>query len=386
MSDNRGKRYGVKPRGKKFVANPYIPSLGKTYWVGTFATEDEAIRAAIAKIDELTRSAPSKETIGTFGGRWLVDYPREKPSTNNLYAYALTQLEEFDFGPKKGRDVRMQEFSRLMARRFARAKPWAARAMRAMFSDAEDEGIVPTNEFKGLRLTGEGRAQQRRRDFKVLSAVEVERLVEIAADSFPDSCAAQIITFAAYTGMRESEIFGLEWKDIRRGAGEIDVNRQIYKRECTTPKNGDPRTIILPPQAEAVLDSLDRRKPIRMVDETGKERPIDFVFRNKEGGAMSATSLYGLWHPVRVAFGRPKLVFHELRHFCATYLLELFRAQGSEGSPDVATQLGHTDDGQLVRETYGHTDDDLARERLKKLFDKPSELRPVDAQDEEATG
>jgi hypothetical protein len=46
--------------------------------------------------------------------------------------------------------------------------------------------------------------------------------------------------------------------------------------------------------------------------------------------------------------------------------------------------LGHTDDVELVRERYGHTDHDLARQRIKKLFDQPTELRPVDDQDGEA--
>lgn len=30
---------------------------------------------------------------------------------------------------------------------------------------------------------------------------------------------------------------------------------------------------------------------------------------------------------------------------------------------------------------YGHTDDDLARERIKKLFEQPTELRPVEDQE-----
>jgi integrase len=382
---SKAKRYGVKPRGKKFVANPYIRSLGKTHWVGTFDTEDEAIRAAITTIDELARMEPSKETIGSFTKRWLDDYPRAKESTADHYRSCAKQLCEFQFGPKKGRDIKIRSFTRLQARRFAKEKPGAARAMRTMWTDAKDEGTVIENVWLGLALGGEGR-KQRRKSYEVLSLADVARLAEIAGDAFPDSCGRQIITFAAYTGMREGEIFGLEWKDLRRGAGEIDVRRQLHKRRCTTPKNGEPRTITLPPEAEDVLDSLDRRKPILMVDETGTERSIDLVFRNKEGGPMSATSLYGLWDPVRVAIGRPKLKFHGLRHFCATWLLELFRSQGSEGSADVATQLGHLDDGELVRERYGHTDDDLARERIKKLFERPTELRPVEDDQEAANG
>lgn len=377
MRDSRARRYGVKPRGKKWVANPYIPALGKTYWVGTFETEDEAVRASIAKIDELARLAPSKETIESFAKRWLTDYPRPKESTNSHYGYAAKQLEDHA-GSKL-----IREFSRLDARRFAAAKPSAARAMRAMFSDALDEGLIEANPFLGLRLSGEGRSQ-RRAAFKVLSAAEVDRLAEIAAEAFPDRGAEHLIVFAAYTGMRASEIFGLAWSDVSFVRGEIRVRRQTYKRRCTLPKNGEQRTIILPPPAAAALRALDRHRPVRMVDETGRETELDLVFRNKDFGPLTAGSLTAIWSPVRVTFGRPDLRFHGLRHFCATYLLEKFRAAGAEGSSDVATQLGHTDDGVLVRERYGHTDDELARERLRKLFEEPTELRPVEDQDEEA--
>lgn len=383
MADRRARRYGVKPRGKKFTASPYIPSLGKTVWVGTFDTEDEAIKAAIAKMEELERHVPSKETLGSFFGRWLTDYPRPKQTTNEHYESCAKQLLEYQFGPRKGSDILVRQFTRLMARRFAKAKPGAARAVRAAWTDMVDEGVAVENVWTGLKLGGEGRGQ-RRKAYQVLSVAEVDRLIEIAGETYPDSCAAALIEFAAFSGMREGELFGLEWSEIDRRGSIIHVDRQLSKRRMTLPKNGETREIVLTPRAEAVLRRVDYRKPIRMLDEHGRERPVDLVFRNKEGGPMSATSLYGFWEPIRVAFGRPDLKFHGLRHFCATWLLELFRSQGSEGSSDVATQLGHTDDGELVRDRYGHTDDDLARERLKRLFDKPTELRPVEDDDQEA--
>jgi integrase len=55
--------------------------------------------------------------------------------------------------------------------------------------------------------------------------------------------------------------------------------------------------------------------------------------------------------------------FYELRHFCATHLLELGLSLA-----DVAIQLGHTDGGALVMSTYGHPSEDAARERLKRAF------------------
>jgi len=76
------------------------------------------------------------------------------------------------------------------------------------------------------------------------------------------------------------------------------------------------------------------------------------------------------WNPVRAAFGRPGMDFYELRHFCATHLLEL-----GVSHADVAVQLGHTDGGALVMSTYGHPSEELARARLKAAFrDRVTEL------------
>ena len=53
----------------------------------------------------------------------------------------------------------------------------------------------------------------------------------------------------------------------------------------------------------------------------------------------------------------------QLRHFCATHLLEL-----GVSHADVAVQLGHTDGGALVMSTYGHPSENGARERLKRAY------------------
>jgi integrase len=55
--------------------------------------------------------------------------------------------------------------------------------------------------------------------------------------------------------------------------------------------------------------------------------------------------------------------FYELRHFCATHLLDL-----GVSHADVAVQLGHTDGGALVMSTYGHPTEAGARERLKDAY------------------
>lgn len=394
MPDKRSPKYGVKKRGQKWIARPYVN--GEHHWVGTFETEDEALRAAMERHDELKRLPASGETVKTFAKRWLTDYPRKKRSTNDLYAGMAKLLVE-EYGEK-----RLREFSRLDARRFARDHHGAARSVRAMFSDALDEGLIEANPFFGLRLGPEGRSRGRR-DIVVITAAELDRLIEIAAECHPNFHFGHLIAFAASTTMRPSEVFGLEWDDIDTKAQEIHVRRQRYRGRCELPKNGRVRTIILPPAAAQALNGLPRRTAVREVDETGKERPLNYVFRNKSGDPMSATTLNFYWAPVRTAFEaglsperrdefrrarspkHPHMDFYETRHFGATFLLEKFRAAGEDGAYDVAIQLGHTDDGELVRTLYTHPSEDLSRQRLKKLFEEPTPLREV-RDDEAANG
>jgi integrase len=63
------------------------------------------------------------------------------------------------------------------------------------------------------------------------------------------------------------------------------------------------------------------------------------------------------------AGGLPDIRWHDLRHFCATQLLELGLDHFA-----VSVQLGHEDGGALVMSRYGHPSKDAARSRLPAAF------------------
>jgi integrase len=54
--------------------------------------------------------------------------------------------------------------------------------------------------------------------------------------------------------------------------------------------------------------------------------------------------------------------FYELRHFCGAWLFNDLELPAQ----DVAHQLGHEDGGGLVQRLYGHPNERLARERIKR--------------------
>jgi integrase len=166
-----------------------------------------------------------------------------------------------------------------------------------------------------------------------------------------------VILVAGFVGLRAGEVGGLEWGDVDLRRGELHVVRSIAPEGIKPPKNGEPRICVLPPPAAKSLADLDRH--------AGESA----VFLTPRGHRYGKAAAHRYFVPVRVAFGRPRLQFHELRHACATLLLE--RGLTPE---DVALQLGHRDGGGLVRRLYGHPAEDRARERIAMAFaEVPSE-------------
>jgi integrase len=332
---------------------------GKQYWCGsTHRTKTDARTAEDRKRLELSgaRNRPGSTLCDEFALRWVDDYPRAKESTNRHNRERVRKFaEEF-----KG--VELNDVSRVEARRWALMNPSHVSAVRAMFSDAKNDGLCSSNPFMGLRMT----QSRGRRDIKVLSEKELHKLADCALKvhgSYGPEFRA-LILFAAYVGCRPGELIRLTRKDVRQG--QVFISEQLNKfGDVTTPKNGQARVVICPPPAQEALESFPARDP-------------RWLFLSKRGFRwdrsrtvsvpmpLSQGSLFYAWNAVRQAYGAPGLDFYEAtRHFCATHLLELGVAHA-----DVAVQLGHRDGGALVMKVYGHPSEDLARQRLMKAFEQ----------------
>lgn len=108
-----------------------------------------------------------------------------------------------------------------------------------------------------------------------------------------------------------------------------------------------------------------------MLDQVAR-RTDGFVFHSPRGKPLVQGSHHYAWRSVRAASrlsfdrqqaGLPNVRWHDLRHFCATQLLELGLDHFA-----VSVQLGHEDGGALVMSRYGHPSKDAARARLLRAF------------------
>jgi integrase len=303
----------IVPRKGKYGVSVYDKTLGRKRWVGTFATRREAREA---ERDALRSSgARGSETCGDFARRWLTDYPREAAASRRTYGYALQRFQE-DFAR-----VRLRDLDKPTARQWVLKQPQSnVRTVRAMFTDAINDGLHPgPNPFSNLRLE----QSRGRKDLTALTESEVVHLADCALESLGQfgSIFRVMIVFAAYVGLRPGELFALERRDV--GHDEVQIRQNLDGTgQIKAPKNNLSRTVVLPPPAREALADV----PARL--------DVPWLFVTPRGRRFSKSSHLYYWRSVRVAADRPKMQFHELRHFCATHLLEL-----GVSHADVAMQL-----------------------------------------------
>lgn len=304
-------------------------------------------------------------TCRVWADRWLTEFPRRSPATRTNYQRTATKFaDKFDDRP-------LASITRLEARSWALTIPKQdATILGAMYADARNMGLVEHNPFHGLRLP----AGDKRRDLHIPTMAELDQLVA-GCSTFGDAYTiefAAMIRFAAWTGVRQGELFALHWEDVDTDSERLQV-RHSRRQDGSLgpPKNGLQRTVpLLPPVLEALTDA-DRSR-----------RPDGLVFHAMRGGPLTKANHGYPWGRVRAKAGLEEVRWHDLRHFAASRLLDLGL------SPyDVSLFLGHTDGGTLVVERYGHPDESRVRRRIRAAYDLGAgDLLPAAENDSSESG
>jgi integrase len=263
----------------KYLTRLYIE--GSPFYLGYACTKAHRREAQEAKRVELRAEAeqaskPKAETVtgAELVSRYLAWYAIERKASS--LDTARQQLRRFaaDFGTEPIGSIDRE-----------RAKAWASAVpacevsrVRALFGYAiDEEWLTGLNPFRKLSKKGKGRA-----DKAPPTVAELERLLDACAvlgDYGPQMRA--LIVVGAYTGMRPGELYELRWSDVRFEENRIVVSRRLYRGHVDVPKNGEPKTIALPPPAKDALIDL----PL------GRERlpeGDELVFLSKQGKRLQA--------------------------------------------------------------------------------------------------
>ena len=151
---------------------------------------------------------------------------------------------------------------------------------------------------------------------------------------------ADMLTVAAFTGLRIGELCGLLVEEVNLDLGVVQVRKQLDKR---------------PPHGRVALKSKNSRRDVPISVElrpvlerlTAGRMPGEYLFTNRDGRPFLPSGAGDKVLRVATFVGAPRVHFHALRHHFASSLL-----LAGVPVPDVARVLGHTA-AQLLK-TYAH--------------------------------
>ena len=226
----------------------------------------------------------------------------------------------------------------------------------SIFRAAIRDRRIVANPCEGTRLP-----KPEKRRIVPLTTAQVDTLRE----TLPQELKA-LVTFAAGTGMRQGEIFGLTRDKLRLLAANpaVVVDRQLLTRARTGLEFGPPktrasyRTIPLP---AVVVDALNDHLARHDVPEDG------LVF-TLEGKPIHRSAFGHVWRPAAVAAGLNASTgtgMHALRHYYASLLIRY-----GESVKTVQARLGHASAAETL-DTYSHLwpdSDDRTREAIDSVL------------------
>lgn len=332
------------------------PYTGKERLTKVFDTRREAA-AQEREWEELKDALRSGDARGMTIAEWHKVFLKldRRESTQKVYESATNP-----FAAKNGHHP-IATWTTQQARADAATRSAAqVKYIKTMFAEAVQRGVIENNPYREVKQQRFDN-QKTKAAFHEVWPIDPQRQVKLldtilkAAEAVGQERGSELrgmIAFAAWTGCRPGEIRGLHREDLDTKSGFAYIRRVIDKtgQEIQTTKNGLHRKVFVPPQALIEL----RAVPVHL--------NVPYVFTNR-GAAWKSNTFSNYWSLIRQRANLGRMRFYDMRHFCATQLLEM-----GASPEDVAAQLGHQDGGALVRQVYGHPSHDRALERIRNTM------------------
>lgn len=331
---------------------------GKQY-TSTHRTLAEA-REAKGSRDAGERRPASREPFADYARQWLDTYRGRtrrglSESTRRTYRRDMERWVIPYFGHFKLAEVEAPDVRSLIQHlcdeglRAASVRAILA-PLRAMYATAVEDGAITTNPTRDVRI-GVARGDEATEDEPARAMTRVE--LAILLGRIPED-RRLLFELLAHTGLRISELAGLQWQDVVFGdRPRLRVRRQDCRGEVRELKSEHSRRDV--PLSPGMAQRLFATRRGRAA--------TDRVFTSSAGARVNDGNLRRrLLIPATEAAGfgkvddegrwRTWISFHTFRHTCASLLFEAGR-----DVKQVASWLGHADPSFTLR-TYIHLMDD----------------------------
>ena len=361
-------RQRSKSRRDSWTVQVYLgvdPETGKKRYRseavrGTRAQAQRRLTELLRQLDTGTLSSPSGLTVGEYLDDWLRDYVRIRVRPRTLEGYR--DYVRLHIVPRIGRSSlerltprQVQEMEGEMLRAGGRGGQGlsprtvlqAHRILSNSLKNAVKLGLIGRNVAEAVEPPRTARYEVR-----TLTWAESLRLLE----GVDDPLFRTVFLLAVQTGLRRSELLGLQWRDVDLEARFLSVRRGLIKLasgavELTEPKSGRGRVVALVDESVQALVSHRERHP-------GNG---GFVFCHSEGRPLDPDLVTRTFRRAVRWAGLERFRFHDLRHTHAS----LFLSEGIHLKV-VSERLGHSSIA-ITGDIYSHVLPTVQREAVERF-------------------
>ena len=279
---------------------------------------EKLTKLASQKLDG-TLIETGRMTVGDLLERWIEDSARVtcEPGTVQEYRRIVDKHLKPRIGDTKLSALKPLHIQSMLAtmeraKVGARTRQYALISLHRAFAVGIRWKLVMWNPCDGV-----DRPKVTRREIVPLSADQASKLLKASEENRQHA----VIVLAITTGMRQGELFGLQWEDVDLPRGVLSVKRSLEeingKMRLKEPKSkSGRRQISLPKMA---VQALWEHKAMLLTEGLAGST---YVFPDTEGGPLRKCNFHrNVWVPIRKSVKMENLHIHDLRHASATMML-----------------------------------------------------------------
>lgn len=228
--------------------------------------------------------------------------------------------------------------------------------LKASLDKAVELKKIPSNPCNGVVLP-----KQVKYEATVYDAGEINELLTVAKDTDM----FLLVMLEIFTGLRRGEIAELKWSDIDFENSMIRITRSKVmaggKKKIKAPKSSAGKRII--GIGDNLKEVLESEYTAYLEDKATKEGYVDsgYVIRQPNGEGFSPDSLTQKWIRFRKKHNLKEIRLHDLRHTCATAMLN-----AGVDFKIIQTRLGHADISTTMN-IYAHCLPSINKEAGNKI-------------------
>lgn len=366
--------------GKYYIVlNTYENGKRKPKWIGTNLetkgnkrNAEKLLRETLLKYEQTPQTVKSDVLFSDYVRLWLKIAQRRVDSVTYQGYEILARTHVLPYFDESG--IKLQNVTRDTLQSYFDEKSQRGRkdgkgglsprtvrmhknVIHQTLNEAVKNGLLASNPCEFIELP-----QQVRYPSKFYSAAQMQALFEAIKDEplYP------LVRIDALYGLRRSELLGLKWDSIDFENNRLTIKHTVSKvtkavEKDKTKNASSRRSFPLVPEAQEIFlaAKVEEEENRRLFGKGYQEN--EYVFKWADGHPYDPDYVTRTFSLLLKKYGLPHIRFHELRHSCASLLLN-----SGFTLKDVQEWMGHADI-KMTANIYGHLDTTRKQTMADKL-------------------